>query len=48
MTTAKNSYPCLRNVFTIEHLDKNDNKDLIKYGDKFRLVTQVTNDLKVF
>jgi hypothetical protein len=42
VTTSHENKPALRNVFTIE-LAQEDQNDYFRFGDKIRLTTQINN-----
>jgi hypothetical protein len=49
VTTSKSENgPSLRNVFVIEHLTNPESKEVVHYGDKFRIVALLPNNIKVF
>lgn len=48
VTTSRSEYgPALRNVFTVEHITDPASKEVVKYGDKFRLVAVLPDNIKV-
>lgn len=46
-TSRSEDGPALRNVFAVEHLTNPESKEVVKYGDKFRLVAVLPNNIKV-